>query len=321
MKEKTIKDITYLLNERNLTASVIRKKEYAGDIIIPKTVVDSNMSYRVTRIGDYAFEGCSSLTTISIPNSVTSIEHAAFKGCSSLTAISIPEGVKSIRENTFYGCSSLVTITIPNSVISIRKGAFCGCFSLPTITIPDSVTRIGDSAFEDCSSLMDITIPDGITSVGKNVFAHCSSLTAISIPKNVKEISTGYEVRVKEIFIGLEIDTYTDFHYYKYEYPIGAFHGCSSLTTIIVDHNNPTYDSRENCNAIIKRSTSTLILGCENTIIPNSVTSIGKDAFEHCSSLTAITFKGTIEQWKKIMLYSQNWEPTFVIHCTDGDIS
>lgn len=234
MKEKTIKDITYLLNERNLTASVIRKKEYAGDIIIPKTVVDSNMSYRVT--------------------------------------------------------------------------------------------SIGDSAFEDCSSLMDITISDGITSVGKNVFAHCSSLTAISIPKNVKEISTGYEVRVKEIFIGLpyyrcEIDKYTDFHYYKCEYPIGAFHGCSSLTTIIVDHNNPIYDSRENCNAIIKRSTSTLILGCENTIIPNSVTSIGKDAFEHCSSLTAITFKGTIEQWKKIMLYSQNWEPTFVIHCTDGDIS
>ena len=303
MKEKTIKDITYLLNERNLTASVIRKKEYAGDIIIPKTVVDSNMSYRVTRIGDYAFEGCSSLSTISIPNSVTSIENAAFKGCSSLTAISIPEGVKSIRENTFYGCSSLVTITIPNSV-----------------------TSIGDSAFEDCSSLMDITIPDGITSVGKNVFAHCSSLTAISIPKNVKEISTGYEVRVEEIFIGLpyyrcEIDKYADFHYYKCEYPIGAFHGCSSLTTIIVDHNNPIYDSRENCNAIIKRSTSTLILGCENTIIPNSVTSIGKDAFEHCSSLTAITFKGTIEQWKKIMLYSQNWEPTCVIHCADGDIS
>lgn len=303
MKEKTIKDITYLLNERNLTASVIRKKEYAGDIIIPKTVVDSNMSYRVTSIGDSAFKGCSSLSTISIPNSVTSIEHAAFKGCSSLTAISIPEGVKSIRENTFYGCSSLVTITIPNSV-----------------------TSIGDSAFEDCSSLMDITIPDAITSVGKNVFAHCSSLTAISIPKNVKEISTGYEVRVKEIFIGLpyyrcEIDKYTDFHYDKCEYPIGAFHGCSSLTTIIVDHNNPIYDSRENCNAIIKRSTSTLILGCENTIIPNSVTSIGKDAFEHCSSLTAITFKGTIEQWKKIMLYSQNWEPTFVIHCTDGDIS
>ena len=222
MKKKTIKDITYLLNERNLIASVIRKKEYAGDIIIPKTVVDSNMSYRVTRIGDYAFEGCSSLSTISIPNSVTSIGDSAFAGCSSLS-----------------------TISIPNSVTSIEHAAFKGC----------------------------------------------SSLTAISIPEGVKSIREN------------------------------TFDGCSSLTTIIADHNNPIYDSRENCNAIIKRSTSTLILGCENTIIPNSVTSIGKDAFEHCSSLTAITFKGTIEQWKKIMLYSQNWEPTFVIHCTDGDIS
>lgn len=102
MKEKTIKDITYLLNERNLTASVIRKKEYAGDIIIPKTVVDSNMSYPVTRIGDYAFEGCSSLMDITIPDGITSVGKNVFAHCSSLTAITFKGTIEQWKKIMLY---------------------------------------------------------------------------------------------------------------------------------------------------------------------------------------------------------------------------
>ena len=134
----------------------------------------------VTSIGDSAFDGCSSLKSITIPESVTSIGYKAFSFCTSLTSITIPESVTSIRYDAFYRCSSLTSITIPDGVTRIGFHAFEGCTSLTSITIPDSVTEIGEKAFRDCTSLTRITLGNGITSIGEKIFKDCSSLTSIT---------------------------------------------------------------------------------------------------------------------------------------------
>ena len=110
----------------------------------------------MTSIGDYAFYGCSGLTSISIGNSVTSIGDDAFYGCSGLTSVTIPNSVTSIGDEAFSGCSGLTSITIGNGVSSIGRSAFAGCSGLTSITIPNSVTGIGDRAFEGCSGLQSV---------------------------------------------------------------------------------------------------------------------------------------------------------------------
>ena len=142
----------------------------------------------VTSIGNYAFYGCDSLTSITIPDSVTSIGERAFMGCESLESIAIPDSVTSIGGWAFTLCSSLTNITIPDSVTSIGNSAFNGCDSLTSVTIPDSVTSIGVSAFASCSSLTSIVIPDSVTSIGVTAFYNCGSLTSIMIPDSVTYI-------------------------------------------------------------------------------------------------------------------------------------
>ena len=195
---------------------------------------------------------------------VASIGDEAFAWCEGLTSISIPNSVTSIGEEAFVGCSSLTSITIPNSVTTILEGAFEGCSSLTSITIPNSVTSIGKGAFEGCYDLTSITIPNSVTSIGNRAFEGCYDLTSITIPNSVTSIG------------------------------MDAFYGCESLTSIVVEKGNITYDSRENCNAIIETATNTLIQGCKNTLIPNSVTSIGDYAFFTCSSLTSITIPNSV---------------------------
>ena len=141
-----------------------------GDIIIPEGT---------EKIGDYAFDNCSGLTSIIIPDSVTSIGTGAFYDCSGLTSITIPDSVTSIGTGAFSGCSGLTSIIIPDSVTSIGVQAFYNCSGLTSITIPDSVTSIGRSAFYNCSGLTSITITDSVTSIGWYAFEDCSSLTSI----------------------------------------------------------------------------------------------------------------------------------------------
>ena len=148
----------------------------SGAITVPATLGGKP----VISIGSYAFQGCSSLTSIKLPESLTSIGYGAFYGCSSLTSITIPEGVTSIGNSAFFGCKGLTSVKIPEGVTSIGSSTFQGCRSLTSITLPENVTSIGDSAFYICSSLTSVTIPKGVTLIGVSAFYDCSSLTSVT---------------------------------------------------------------------------------------------------------------------------------------------
>ena len=206
----------------------------------------------------------SEITYNNVTYSVTSIGNSAFYYCSGLTSITIPNSGTSIGDWAFGWCSGLTSITIPNSVTSIGDYAFYYCSSLTSITIPNSVTSIGDYEFSRCTGLTSITIPNSVTSIGDYAFEYCSGLTSITIPNSVKSIGKN------------------------------AFGGCDGLTSITVATDNAKYDSRDNSNAIIETTTNTLVVGCKNTIIPNSVTSIGSYAFCDCTGLTSITIPNSV---------------------------
>ena len=163
---------------------------YTGDteeVVIPAEID----GLPVTSIGYSAFSFCTSLTSITIPDSVTSIGHSAFNSCESLNSISIPDSVTSIGIAAFQYCSSLTSITIPVGVTSIEDNTFYECSSLSSILIPDSVTNIGHNAFSGCASLTSVTIPDGVTFIGEMAFAYCDSLTSITIPVGVTVLIDG----------------------------------------------------------------------------------------------------------------------------------
>ena len=212
---------------------------------IKKVVIQNG----VTKIGNYAFDDCSSLTSITIPNSVTSIGYYAFYGCSGLTSVTIPNSVTSINYGTFYGCSRLTSVTIPNSVTSIGYYAFGYCSGLTSVTIPNSVTRIENYAFSNCSSLTSVAIPESVTSIGHYAFYGCSGLTSVTIPNSVTSIEDG------------------------------TFYGCSGLTSVTI----PNSVTRIGYYAFYGCT------GLTSVTIPESVTSIESYVFLDCSGLTSIT--------------------------------
>ena len=144
----------------------------------------------VTNIGEWAFGSCSGLTSVTIPNSVTSIGSYAFSYCSGLTSITIPKSVSSIGICTFSGCTSLTSVTIPNSVTNIGRYAFQRCTSLTSVTIPNSVTTIESHAFSGCSGLTSVTIPNSVMDIGSYAFYSCTGLSSITIPNSVTSIES-----------------------------------------------------------------------------------------------------------------------------------
>ena len=280
-----IDGIHYVLDSSTMTASVTYTSStsnnpnppstaYTGNITIPASVTYDGTTYTVAKIGDYAFRYCTGLTSISIPSSVTSIEDYAFHYCTGLTSISIPSSVTSIGDDAFHYCTGLTSITIPSSVTSIGDYAFSICSGLASIKV-----EAGNTAYdsrENCNALietasntliagcMNTTIPNSVTKIGDYAFYCCTGLTSIDIPSSVTSI--GYQ----------------------------AFYGCTGLKSIKVEAGNTAYDSRENCNAIIETASNTLVAGCMNTTIPNSVTTIGDQAFYGCTGLKSISIPASV---------------------------
>ena len=265
--------------------------KYVGEMLNNTSI---EIEEGTTWICESAFYGCSSLASITIPNSVTHIGSNAFFGTSIYShksnwedgvlyidnclieakksisgAYTIKENTRLIADNAFENRSSLTSVTIPNSVTSIGNSTFSGCSSLSSITIPNSVTSIGYYAFEDCGSLNSVTIPNSVTSIGNRTFWGCSSLTSISIPNSITSIGSA------------------------------AFYECSALTSITIPNS-------------VTSIGGSAFYGCSSLTsitIPNSVTNIGDWAFSDCPSLTSITWNAK----KCTDFESTYWHPFYNI--------
>ena len=304
-------DFKYEVNEDGNSVEITGYAGSGGDIVIPAEIDGKE----VTSIKWAAFYGCSGITGVTIPRSVTSIAGYTFANCSGLERIMvdeenprydsrngcnaliesgsntlvfgckntvIPNSVTSIGASAFFGRSGLTEVIIPDGVTSIGDSAFCGCSDLTGLIIPDSVTSIGASAFSSCRGLTGVVIiPDGVTSIGYRAFEYCSGLMEVIIPDSVTSIgwqAFAYCRGLTGVTIPSSVTSIGDH----------AFSDCRSLESILVEEENPKYDSRGNCNALIESESNTLICGCKNTVIPNGVTSIVDRAFYGCSGLMGV---------------------------------
>ena len=219
-------------------------------------------------IGNRAFHNCYNFQTVNIPNGVVCICDTAFESCSELVNLTIPQSVSYIGDEAFTRSTKLASIVVDsentaydsrngcNAIIETATGKMIvGC---QNTTIPSTIKIIGKNAFYNCDGISDMVIPEGVVEIGDKAFQSCENLESVLLPSSVTSIG-----------------------YY-------SFGRCKKLETIIVDEENEIFDSRNDCNAIIETATNKLVVGCKNTVIPNSVTSIGQYAFYGCSGLTML---------------------------------
>lgn len=273
-----------IISEENKEVELSRI-EATGDVVIPSVVSFLGLDYNVvklaekccyyndevtsieipntvTEIGEQAFYLCK-LSSVTLSNNLTSIGKEAFRSCSKLVSVKLSDNTNDtinkrgvIGDEAFYNCEKLNSIELPNNIMQIGVRAFYNCTNLVSIKLPESLTFIKYDAFYNCG-LTSVVFPESLTTLGSGAFSNCK-LTSIKIPKSVTFIDGG------SVF-----DT-------------------NDVVSIIVEDGNLTYDSRDNCNAIIETATNKLIKACKKTIIPRNVEIIGVDAFRNLSSFSLI---------------------------------
>lgn len=300
------------------TYNVVGIDDYAfyGCVGLKQVSIPNTVGY----IGVRAFAGCAWLESISIPASVTAIRSQAFINCMNLQNMTvasgnafydsrnsckgiiekatsqliagcqktiIPSSVTSVGEDAFYGDVKRSYITIPNSVDSIENYAFQECLSLNRITLGSSLKKIKDYAFTNNIRLASVAFPNSLTNIGYDAFRNCYDLENVTFGSSLEEIGSS-AFNGCESLASLTIPASVN--------KIGsmAFAYCPSLGSIQVESGNATYDSRNNSNAIIEKSSNKLLVGCKNTFIPGTVKVIGENAFAGASNMTKITIPPTI---------------------------
>lgn len=282
----------------------------------------------IPSIGYGTFNGCSSLSTVEFGTGITSIGEMAFNNCAGLTDVTLGSNVQSIVKQAFHGCKNMATVTIPGSVTSIEDYAFHECYGLKTVNItsleewcninfhggrngssaspmeyattltlngqpitdlviPEGISSIGNYAFKNLKCLKSVLISNDVTSIGKGAFLNCNNVSSATIGSSVT--SVGDEAfygctSLQNLTIGNSVNSIG----------LRTFYNCGDLRSIVVVKGNSKYDSRENCNAIIVTNTNTLILGCRNTVIPETVTTIDEGSFYGCTGLTYISIPNSV---------------------------
>ena len=243
----------------------------------------------VTTISPYAFMDCSSIVSITIPDSISTIGEQAFSGCAGLTSLTIPNGVTEIQSGTFLGCSGLSSVFLPEGVAAIGNAAFWGCGSLAKLTIPNSVTSIGAGAFCDCGSLTGLSLSANVSDIGDHAFAGCTGLEYITVAQdNAVYHSAG------NCLIETEGKTLT----------IGCKNSLIPTDGSVTSIGPSAFDERTDLTRIS---------------IPASVTVIQSTAFYGCENLTDLYYSGTMSQWDAVAHgLDTDGIGDYSVHCTDG---
>ena len=279
-KFEVIDGLRYLIDPDVKIAALVPKTDgqYSGDIVVPEKVKSSDgAEYSVTSLGAECFNGCSDLTSVTLPSSVTSLGESCFSGCDGLTSVTIPSSVTSLGKYCFYGCSVLTSITIPSSVTSLGDGCFSHCGGLTSITLPSSVTSLGKYCFYGCSALTSVTIPSSVTSLGESCFSGCIGLTSITIPSSVTSLGEecfSYCYGLTSITIPTSVTSLGK----------SCFSDCYGLTSITIPTSVTSLGDYcfKNCGVLT------------SITIPSSVTSLGEECFSDCYGLTSITIPTSV---------------------------
>ncbi len=248
----------YEINELN--KATLTSYNGSFDVLnIPETID----GYEINELGENLFAGCTTLLSVSIPDTVETIGDLAFAGCENLVNVTFGSGVKVIGEKAFYLCVKIVVILIPDNVTEIGIEAFSGCSGAASITVGNGVTSIGNSAFANCSGATSLTLGDNVTSIGENAFYLCIKIVVIVIPDSVTEIGSG------------------------------AFSGCSGASSITVGDGVTSIGNGAFANCS----------GATSITVGNKVTNIGESAFAGCSSATSVTLGDSVQSIGKNAFY------------------